>query len=737
MKRALAAAVFACAAAASAQPIDRHALVTRHNVELAQVDPHAPLMVGNGDLAFTADITGLQTFPEQYSALAPLLTMAQWAWHSFPNPRGWSEEDGLVQVPVPGGGTQPYPWIRDWAELDGKPALVWLRENPHRFSLGRLSLVLDGQAPRFEQVTDVRQSLDLWNGILHSRFRLNGEPVTVDTLVDPARDTVVVAIGSPLVGAGRLGVDVRYPGVSATLNPDPSDFAHDERHRTTIIARRVDGLQVERRLDDTVLGSTILAPQAAISQVGPHHFRVLPIEGDHLHVGVSFDRGGVGDWPDIAGAAQRTASAWQDYWRGGGAIDFSGSTDPRAAELERRVVLSQYLARINEGGAIPPQEEGLFSNSWNGKFHLEVQPLHLAHFAAWGRPELLERNLGWYLTALPSAEQTARQHGVEGAWWTKMTGPEGRNSPSTINPFIMWQQPAPIYLAEMVWRARRDRATLDRYAELVEQTAKLLASWPRRDESGALVLGPPIVPVQENHPPLTTVNPAFEAEFFRYGLGVAQQWRERRGLSRNPEWDAVIAALAPPALADGLVLPAASERDFWRQTVACSGDATRQGCLNRDHPSMLMAYGLIAGRVDPEAMRHTLRAVERHWDLRQTWGWDFPVIAMTAARLGEREDAVDWLFRDLPNNRWGVSGMTPRVHLDTETRLVGPAAANGSAGPDGPGFRRAAETYFPSNGSLLLAVAMMAAGWDGSHGAAPGFPEHGWVVRTEGLNPVP
>ena len=301
------------------------------------------------------------------------------------------------------------------------------------------------------------------------------------------------------------------------------------------------------------------------------------------------------------------------------------------------MVLSQYLARINEAGEIPPQEEGLFSNSWNGKFHLEVQPLHLAHFAAWGRPELLERNLGWYLGALPSAQATARRHGVEGAWWTKMAGPEGRNSPSTINPFIMWQQPAPIYLAEMVWRARRDRATLDRYAELVEETAKLLASWPRRDASGALVLGPPIIPVQENHPPLTTVNPAFEAEFFRYGLGVAQQWRERRGLPRNAEWDAVIADLAPPAIADGLVLPVASEPDFWRQTMACSGDATQPGCLNRDHPSMLMAYGLIAGRVDPEAMRRTLRAVEQHWDLRQTWGWDFPVIAMTAARLGERE----------------------------------------------------------------------------------------------------
>ena len=46
-----------------AAPIDRHALVTRHNPTITAVDRSAPFMVGNGNLAFTADITGLQTFP--------------------------------------------------------------------------------------------------------------------------------------------------------------------------------------------------------------------------------------------------------------------------------------------------------------------------------------------------------------------------------------------------------------------------------------------------------------------------------------------------------------------------------------------------------------------------------------------------------------------------------------------------------------------------------------------------
>ena len=94
MKRVLMAGLAAACLATSAfgQPIDRHALVSRHDVRLTQVDPSAPLMVGNGQIGFTADITGLQTFPEAYSKLAPLLTEAQVldmqrdeGWEEFPN----------------------------------------------------------------------------------------------------------------------------------------------------------------------------------------------------------------------------------------------------------------------------------------------------------------------------------------------------------------------------------------------------------------------------------------------------------------------------------------------------------------------------------------------------------------------------------------------------------------------------------------------------------------------------
>ncbi|MFA6116290.1 MAG: hypothetical protein WC729_19995 [Sphingomonas sp.] len=731
----LAALALLAGAPATAQPIDRLALVKRHDVTLTKVDPHAPLMLGNGSIGFTADITGLQTFPDQYAKTAPLLTMAQWAWHSFPNPHGYTEANGLVQVPVPGGGTQPYSYMRDFDLLKTNPSLVWLRENPHRFSLGRIALALkgrDGKPARFEALSATRQHLDLWTGALSSSFRFEGQPVAVTTRVHPDRDMVVVEIRSPLVASGRIGVDVRYPGVSRNLNPDPSDYGDAADRKTLVLARGPGSLMLSNRIDDTVYYSTIAATGATVSQAGQQEVHVAARRGDRLVVFVSFDRTRKpAPRTDYAAATAAVSKHWRDYWSTGGMIDFSGSTDPRAPELERRILLSQYLAAINQAGDVPPQEEGLFSNSWNGKFHLEVHPWHAGHFALWGRPALLERSMAWYLDRLPQAKAEAARHGVLGAWWTKMSGPEGRNSPSPINPFIMWQQPHPIYMAELLYRAHPDATTLARYGELVDQTARLLATWPRWDAAGKrFVLGPPIIPVQENHDPMTTMNPAYEVEYFRWGLKTAQAWRERRGLKRVADWDKVIDLLGPVPQRDGLYLPVESEPDFWKKVSSpeCRRNAIGHDCLNRDHPSFLMAYGAIGGdHVDPETMRRTLRAVESDWDLRQTWGWDFPMIAMTAARLGEPEKAIDWLFRDTANNQWGVSGMTPRAGFDPAVK----------SGPDGPGYARVADTYFPSNGGLLLVTGMMAAGWDGSTGPAPGFPKQGWRVRVEGIRPLP
>jgi hypothetical protein len=714
---------------AHAASIDRQALVMRHSPTITAIDRSAPFMVGNGNIAFTADITGLQTFPEQYSPLVPLLIESQWGWHSFPNPRRYSLDAAQVDVGVPGVRGK-YPYLRNWDEASD-PAIRWLRENPHRISLGRLSLFMvgaSGKAAAFADLSATRQTLDLWSGRLTSTFTFDGAPVEVETSMLPSRDVLIVRLRSALLFDGRLGVDLKFPGVNPGINPDPADWTHPETHVTQELSRGPAGLGLMRQLDDTHYAVKAVSDRELdIASPAAHQYRLTAPGATQMTLLVEFSpEVAKTALPDAETARATTARWWSSYWQHGAMVELEGSKDPRADELERRVVLSQYLTAVNGAGAYPPQEEGLFSNSWNGKFHLEMHVWHAAHFAAWDRPELLERSMPWYLAQLSGAQARARSHGVRGAWWPKMVGPEGRESPSTVNPFIMWQQPHPIYLAEALYQDR-GVGMLAKYRDLVFETADLLASWARFDRrSRRYVLGPPIIPAQETHPPLTTFNPTFELQYWRFGLETAQLWRTRLGMKRNPKWDEVLSKLSPLPQKDGLYLAAESQQDLWdrTRTPACSKQAGPD-CPNRDHPSFVAAYGYLGGAgVDRETMRRTLDAVVNDWDLRQTWGWDWPMLAMTAWRLGERDRAFDFLLTDARNFQFGTSGMTPRV------QIVDAAASRAAGVADVPGYRRMAETYFPSNGSLLLAIAMMANN--------PGEPGDGrWVIHAEGFRPLP
>ena len=118
------------------QPIDREALVRRHAVHVTAIDTSSPLTVGNGEFAFTADVTGLQTLNQSYRN--PLLqTMSHWAWHTIPAAiAGIDPSKFTEQTVVVNNHTSHYP-----VSAGQPPALVaYLRSNPHRLNLGRLLL---------------------------------------------------------------------------------------------------------------------------------------------------------------------------------------------------------------------------------------------------------------------------------------------------------------------------------------------------------------------------------------------------------------------------------------------------------------------------------------------------------------------------------------------------------------------------------------------------------------------
>jgi len=680
-------------------PIDRRALVGRHDVRLTRADALSPLSVGNGEFAFTADITGLQTFPDFHTRV-PLCTQSQWGWHTEPPPAGCDPAAFRLRPFDTGGRPVGYP-----TDATGQETLFrWLRENPHRLHLGRVALDLAGvpgcpAGP--DDLADVHQVLDLWRGVLESRFTVGGAPVCVTTCVHPYRDTLAVRVRSPLLADGRLGLRLAFPYGSPRM--DAADWTGPERHRTDLASARPDGAVFLRRLDaDEYRVAAAWAAGGVLMREGAHMFRLRPApDASTLDLVCTFTPGpGPSAEPSCAEVLAASGAHWEAFWSTGGALDLSAATDPRAEELERRVVLSQYLTAIHCAGSLPPQETGLLCNSWYGKFHLEMHPWHALHFPLWGRPHLMERSLPWYRAILPAARATARAQGYAGARWPKMVGPEGRDSPSPVGPLLIWQQPHPILFAEMCFRERPTRETLERYAEVVAETAAFMASFPAWDQAGnRYVLGPPVIPAQENHPPLETWNPTYELAYWRHALEIAQRWRRRLGLAREPRWDHVLEHLSALPVAEGVYL--AHEN--------CPQTYTGR---NRDHPSMLCAYGVLPGAgVDRATMRATLHRVLRDWRWDQTWGWDYPVVAMAAARLGEPRLAVDALLLETPKNTYLRNG-----HNWQRDNL--PA-------------------YLPGNGGLLAAVALMAAGWEGAGGGhAPGFPADGtWAVRWEGLRP--
>jgi hypothetical protein len=686
-------------------PIDRHALVSRHNPALRAFDTAAPLSVGNGELAFTVDATGLQTFAEAYESEIPLGTLAQWGWHSSPNPDGFSIDRFRFAEFESHGRRVGYADIPDDRRT---PEIEWLRRNPHRLHLGQLGFLLrrsDGREAARDDLRDVEQVLDLWQGVLRSRFSLEGQPVEVETLCHPRLDAIAVRVRSPLVASGRLQIRMRFPYGSSETSA--ADWTRPEAHATAVRAARARGAELERRLDaDRYQVRFAWAPAGTLTEEARHDFVLVPRgRGDALELVAAFSpKAASGGLPSFDEARRAATLHWKRYWTGGGAIDLSASRDPRWRELERRIVLSQYLTAIQCAGRYPPQETGLTFNSWHGKFHLEMHWWHAAHFALWGRLELLERSLGYYAEILPRARATAARQGYAGARWPKMTDPSGAESPSSVGPFLVWQQPHPIYYAELVYRERRDRATLERFREVVQATAEFMASFAAWDAaSDRYVLGPPLQGAQEIFPKQTTVNTAFELAYWRFGLETAQRWRERLALARDERLDRVLGRLSPLPVRDG--------RYLFAETAPESYDEPRWA---RDHPSVAGALGMLPGTgVDADTMRRSFDWIWTHWSFPDTWGWDYPLLAMCAARLGQPARAVDALLMDAAKNVYR---------------------------PNGHNHQRPGLTiYLPGNGGLLAAVAMMAAGWDGAPQAhAPGFPNDGsWTVRWEGLRRMP
>jgi len=676
-----------CLPLAAQQRIDRGTVVTRHNIDSNDLTGSLP--VGNGEFVFTLDGTGLQTFRGN--------TMSHWGWHNFPLPPGYDPQD----IPYTGtfergrlkGGQQ---WPKEHAAL-GK----WLYDNPHRMNLGRLRLRRAGAVVTAGDITGLTKHLNLWTGLHTSTYEIVGQPIRVETCVHPTLDMLAIRIESTLLSSAQLEVQLDFPYPTLARSKTwVGDWQKSNLHKSIGTAREPTRLDVQREVDGARYTVTLASAQATIVPAGSHAWIVRPQSGTNSLELLCFyapdGRTLPSTLPSFARTRRASSEKWARFWKSGAAIDLSASKDSRWKELERRIVLSQYQTAVQSAGSLPPPEIGLMNlDSWRGQFHMEMIWWHLAHYALWNRWNRANKAIMFYDKARPRAEALAKQLDYKGLMWPKMTGPEGRNSVWVGNNILQWKQPHPIFFAELEYRLRPTRKTLEKWKLIVFGTAEFMADYPVKDRDTGQYSLEPLMTANER---VTGRNGVFELAYWRYGLAQAQEWRRRLGLRPEPKWEEVRQNLAPlPSFGD-LYIEVADWTDNYTPDKAW------------EHPDPIGVYGMLPPieGVDPQVARNTVRKVWETWNWERVWGWDFPWIAMAAARTGQPQIAVEALLKEVKPNSYPENGIC-------------------------------GGWYLPGNGGLLYATAMMAAGWDGApQRNAPGFPNDGsWVVRWEGLKPAP
>jgi hypothetical protein len=633
-------------------------------------------------------------------------------------------------------------------------------------------------------------------------------PVTVRTTVDPDIDLVAVDIACADGGSCPLALQLAFAYGSDTRSG--ADWSKPAAHSTFVALNTSGGangygrVTLLRTLDSDAYrvdcafdGGLVFV---AVPDSGPHVFEfraatsgagarwtavsVSCLFSPRLNGDLAFPVGGSTPWlvakaaltrallaadaqlPLFSVVAAASRLAWAAFWGGGAFLDLaSGSRDPAAFELERRVVLSRYLMRANSAGAEPPQETGLLCNSWSGKHHNEMRFWHLAHWALWGEPELLARSDAFFFEQLENASAFAAFEGYAGAHWPKETATVANRSgidvpwlgldfapwpfggaangslmvwesPQVANALVIWQQPHVIWLADAQRRAANasggDEAALAvvrAQAPLVFATADYLSARVFFNESagasgaGEWWLGPPVLGGQECGDPTKTYNPVFEIVYIGLALDIANEFRVALGLPPSALYAAVASNLAP--LHTDPAAPADAPRYTFDDTCVCqllAGGAQNASCEKAwvpaagsnckglaDHPLMLGILGMINGRahgdrygVDVETANNTLMGVWENWPhWKGAWGWDDSLLASAMARLGWSPEAI-------------VGGPLADPKF--------PYYANGHT--------LCCPVYLPGNGGLLLSIALLAAGSETS--PAMNFPA-AWHAVGEGF----
>lgn len=573
-------------------------LVKKFNVVHNFADFENPLTVGNGDFAFTCDFTGLQTFSEKYNTI-PLCSMSNlvWAEREVTSPKPY---ESFVRA----SNGKEIKYMSDTSS----PYYSEHRLNAYKFNLFKLAFTFQGKRLDLEAVTDIHQELDLYSGEITSQFKYSGESVKVKTVISQNRNNLCVEVVTNLIG---LGICLSFDAPSPKLN---GGEAPDNRYKITEFG-------VERK--------------------GGDFDYKLYIKSDMPQNGLTFDAGHGGCFNVSLDGDFGCGEGLEKYFDRAVAIN----TDDN--EINRRYILSLYLIKVNSLGKYPPAETGLTCNSWYGKFHLEMHLWHMLGIIKAGLYEYVLPSLRWYLTILDSSRERAAFQGYKGMRPPKMTSPRGDDSPSNIGCFLIWQIPHLFVMLDEIYKQNKTALDFSEFAPILCGFADFLSDfWYLKD--GEYHLDTPLIPANENVEKYKDT-PIFETCYTLHAFELFKLWSERLCIEYDfAKIDDILSRYVKPTICDGA----------YETFVGCNNTYTR---YNTDHPMTIGGYSFFKSSVlEADTVKKSLDKILKNWDFETSWGWDFPMLAMAANNVGERELAIKFLKLPEPKNTYLKNGHNPQ-----------------------------------------------------------------------------
>lgn len=217
-----------------------------------------------------------------------------------------------------------------------------------------------------DDLLDKSQDLDLWTGTILSTFKYMESKVAVKVVSHPGEPMVGIEIKSDLLVSGNLGVffdfpysdtnkfDAPYVGV---WNETSENTVHSQTHGNAVVFNHtldsnVNLVTAKWDGKGVISGPLAMTNKFVLTPSGSDTIHLVAVFPDKYDPSTKFH---FDDVPSFQKIVAKSESWWSEYWTSGSFIDLSATKNSSAQELQRRIILSQYLVAVNEASENPPQ----------------------------------------------------------------------------------------------------------------------------------------------------------------------------------------------------------------------------------------------------------------------------------------------------------------------------------------------------------------------------------------------